>query len=333
MESTDGDTAVALLESVRTHELPESLAALVSEYQSFEAARPPFVWQWVHNLAPANTMPFVDAPHREAVATNKTMLVLFVTILDDLLEKYRDYETFDAVACLVRPGGDVGSDVAGARATSDTVDERYVAFATRVWEAIDARLEAGPKFEQYSPRFRFDLRQAVTAIEYSTLAIERPEQATVDDLWRYETHNMGLQSYLDVDLMHASGDLTESIPELRSAVDAAQRMARIGNWVSTWEREVYEGDVSSGVVVAALERGIVSPAELPDPEAPDAEAAARVVERIEARGLEAEFLAEWNDQYRRLNAVCDRLDAVDLTPFVEGTEDVLRYHIASTGLK
>nr|WP_305148739.1 hypothetical protein [Halobellus inordinatus] len=262
------------------------------------------------------------------------MLVLFVTILDDLLEKYRDYETFDAIVSLARAGDRLdGGDGVGVEARSDAVDDEYVAFAARVWETLVSRLERGPKFQQYVPRFRFDVRQIVTAIEYSTLVIERPEQATVHDLRRYETHNMGMHSYLDIDLMHASADLARATADLRAAVDAAQQMARIGNWVSTWEREVLEGDVSSGVVVAALERGVVHPEDLPNPDDPDAEAAARVIDRIDDHDLESEFLDEWNVQYRRLETLRDRIDAVDLGPFVEGTKEVLRYHLASRGFK
>ena len=332
--SIDGDRAAALLESIADHELPPALGDLVSEYQSFEAARPAFIWKWVHHLAPANTMPFVDETHHERVATNKTMLVLFVTILDDLLEKYRDYETFDAIVSLARAGDRLdGGDGVGVEARSDAVDDEYVAFAARVWETLVSRLERGAKFQQYVPRFRFDVRQIVTAIEYSTLVIERPEQATVHDLRRYETHNMGMHSYLDIDLMHASADLARATADLRAAVDAAQQMARIGNWVSTWEREVLEGDVSSGVVVAALERGVVHPEDLPGPDDPDAEAAARVIDRIDDHGLESEFLDEWNVQYRRLETLRDRIDAVDLGPFVDGTKEVLRYHLASRGFK
>ncbi|RDZ91057.1 hypothetical protein DEQ92_22760, partial [Haloferax sp. Atlit-6N] len=135
--SIDGDRAAALLESIADHELPPALGDLVSEYQSFEAARPAFIWKWVHHLAPANTMPFVDEIHHERVATNKTMLVLFVTILDDLLEQYRDYETFDAIASLARAGDRLdGEDVVAVGARSDAVDDGYVAFAARVWETL-----------------------------------------------------------------------------------------------------------------------------------------------------------------------------------------------------
>lgn len=330
--SVDGDASAALRRSVRDHDLPATLLELVEEYESVGGGRSRFLWRWIHRLAPRNAMPFVPDDHAAAVATDKTILVLFVTLLDDLVERRGDYRTFDAIAGLVRLGG------TGAGATDPGVDEEYAAFAARVWRRLDDRLRRATGHDRYAPLYRFDVRQVLAAIEYSTLAIERPELATASDLRRYETHNMGVCAFADVDLMYADADLDlgGELSTFRSAVHTAGRMARIGNWLSTWERELREGDASSGVVVAALERGILDPGELSDlgagPDGGDGEAA-RAVERIEAHGLDTELLAEWNDHHRRLVAASRRIEAVDLGPFVDGTEDVLRYHLASRGFK
>ncbi|WP_049986768.1 hypothetical protein [Halobellus rufus] len=347
-ESVDGDRASALLDSVRNHELPPVLHDLVSEYQSFEGARPWFIWRWVHHLAPKNTMPVVDGDHREAVATNKTMLVLFITILDDLAEKQRDYRTFDAITRFVRLGADDclgrtdrysdggvhenGSD--SDRLRDATADDAYVAFARSVWETLLERLRRSPSFERYAPLFRFDVGQIVTAIEYSTLAIDRPDLVTPSDLRRYEAHNMGMYSYLDIDLMYTRADHTDELSEFRAVVDPAQRMARIGNWLSTWERELREGDVSSAVVVSARERGLVDAEPLSHlGDIADDDRVEAAIDRIRAADVETELLEEWNEEYDRLVAAADRVDSIDLTPFAEGTKDVLRYHLASRGFK
>lgn len=332
--SVTGDKSAALLQSIRDHELPPRLLQLVEEYESINGTRPRFIWKWIHRLAPKNTMPFVSDRHVEAVATDKTMLVLFITLLDDLVEKRGDYETFDAVTSLVRLGG-ADADSPGWHASDGGVDEAYAAFAARVWERLCERIRRGSEHDRYAPLYRFDVRQVLAAIEYSTLAIERPELATASDLRRYETHNMGVCAFADIDLMHATVDLDGELSTFRDAVHAAQRMARIGNWLSTWERELREGDSSSGVVVAALERGIVDSDELADLAGADGdpEAVADAVDRVEAHGLETELLAEWNDQHRRLVGATDGISAADLGPFVDGTEDVLRYHLASRGFK
>lgn len=332
--SIDGDQSTALLRSVRDHDLPPELRDLVREYESVRDARSRFIWKWIHRLAPKNTMPFVDDRHAAAVATDKTMLVLFITLLDDVVEKRGDYETFDAIGSLVRLGG-IGAKSSVPGTSDADVDEAYAALAARVWGRLGDRIRRGQRYDRYAPLYRFDLRQVLTAIEYSTLAIEQPELASASDLRRYETHNMGVCAFADIDLMHATVDLGGEFSTFRNAVHAAQRMARIGNWLSTWERELREGDTSSGIVVAALDRGIIDPETLPELAGPDGDpdAAARAVERVKTHGLETELLAEWNDQHRRLVDASKRIEAVDLGPFVDGTEDVLRHHLASRGFK
>ncbi|WP_336021767.1 hypothetical protein [Halobellus salinisoli] len=338
-ESVDGDRAVALLESVRDHELPPVLRELVAEYQSLDGARPWFMWRWVHRLAPKNTVPVVDNDRRETVATDKTILVLFITVLDDLLESQSDYETFEVVCELVRSGiggGPVGTprpDSSVNESVDGAINEAYVAFARSVWETLLDRLERSPSFDRYAPLFRFDVRQITTAIEYSALVIDRPDLATATDLRHYEVHNMGMNSYLDIDLMHASVDYTGELDALRAVVDPAQRMARIGNWLSTWERELREGDVSSGVVVAALEGGLVDADQFTRRENEAVADVEESIDRIRAADIERELLDEWNEEYRRLVSLSDRVDAVDMDQFVAGTKDVLRYHLASRGLK
>lgn len=64
-------------------------------------------------------------------------------------------------------------------------------------------------------------------------------------------------------------------------------MARIGNWLTTWERELTEGDFSSGIVVCAIRRRVITASEAKRGDVD------RLVDRITAHGIEAEFIREW----------------------------------------
>jgi len=351
-DAMDSDRVASLLSGVVDHQLPPVLDELVTEYQSLPDARPEFVWQWVHKLAPQNTLPCVDAANRERVLTDKTLIVLFVTLLDDALEKRRDEATFQTMASIpfvrrdeerslngvhiedggVSPPDSVGGDLSGR------VDSKYVEFAQRVWEVLITRLEQSQRYDRYEDLFRFDLTQAVNAIQYSDLVIRHPEFGTLEELKRYESHNMGMLAYADVDLMYSS-DVPDSLALLRKGVEHGQQMARIGNWVSTWRRELVEGDYSSGVVVYAVEHNIVTVEELRAcASATEAGVEASVTyddltKRIEEAGVRDTLLEQWNANHQSLQAVDAKLSSMDLTPFIEGTEEVFRYHLASTGLK
>lgn len=351
--SLDDERVSALLSEVAEHQLPAVLDDVLSEYQSLPDSRPRFIWQWVHKLAPQNTLPCVDAANRERVLTDKTLIVLFVTLLDDVLEKRRDERTFEKMVEIPfdrrggRPNPDGGfvedaSVGSSDRAVSDDeggVHRGYVEFARRVWEVLIERLEQSQRYERYEDLFRYDLRQAINGIRYSDFVIRHPEFATFAELKRHEAHNMGMLGYADVDLMY-SAHSPDSLQLLRKAVEHAQQMARIGNWVSTWRREIHEGDYSSGVVVYALEHDIVAVEELracdsATETAVDALAVTYqdLTDRIDQAGVREALMNEWNANCQSLREVDAELASMDLTPYIEGTEEVFRYHLASTGLK
>ena len=312
-----------LLEEIQEHKLPEDIATLVNEYQALRDARPLFMWKWVHHLAPNNSLPCVPADSRERTAGLKTLLILYITILDDTLEKRHDRETFHRIAQI---------PYRHSESAAASEESQAVAFARRLWESIESDLASAPAYETYRELFLFDLKQAINAIEYSELVISNPELATVGDLERYESHNMVMLAYADIDLMFSHADFSSDIAPLREAIMTAQQMARIGNWVSTWERELKEGDFSAGPIVYALEHDIVTE-DMLTAATRDPDAAAYTIEQITDAGIEKHFLHRWERCYHELVSLNNTLEEMDLSEFIAGTEQVLRYHLASRGLK
>lgn len=336
----DAEEATAVLSEVVDHTLPDVLRELVEDYQDLEEARPPFMWKWVHSLAPQNSLPCVDSEYRDRVTVDKTLVILFITLLDDALEKRGDRATFRALTRIPHTLDQDETPPAEMDPVSrsdggkygEAVDTDYVAFARRVWSTLLERIQEAPHYDRFEPLFRYDISQAMTGVEYSDLAITRPDLSTLADLERYESHNMVMFAYADIDLMHSSTDARGDLPALREAVWTAQKMARIGNWVSTWERELREGDFSSGPVVYALEHDIVDHEELLA-STDDQTLKNELIERISENSVEEEFLRRWEREHHRLQIQNEAIKTMDLESFISGTEEVLRYHLASTGLK
>ena len=327
VESASAASGQELMQRVRQHELPPELDELVDDYVTLEGARDRFMWQWVHQLAPENTLPSVDASYMDKVPTDKTLTILLITLLDDVLEKRRDRVTFEEAAKVPFPGRAIDWDRAG-------LDVEYVEFTGRVWRLLHDRLQDAPEYAEWIRLFRYDLKQAINAIEYTNLVIDRPDLATMHDLELYESHNMVMYAYLDIDLMHSSRDYAEELPVLRRAMWSAQQMARIGNWLSTWERELHEGDFSSGILVYAMRNGVISPAELQAVGDGDEATLEAVIDRIQSHGIEELFLSRWDVHQAELQAINrHELQSMDLEPFIDGLKVVLRYHLASRGLK
>lgn len=312
-------------------ELPEPVLEAVREYEAGGGERDRFVWKWIYSLLPEFTLSSVPERYADTVRTHKTLFTVFVTLLDDVAERDGGSRSFDRIRRVVREPG----SQPGAKAGTG-VDSELVAFAGRLWTAVRDGLARAPRHEEFEELFRYDFRQAMNAMEYTRLLNERPAMANLNGARHYDSHNMVLFPYAGIDLMHSPGFDLADLGVLRELIWDLQRMARIGNWLTTWERELGEGDYSAGVVVYALQHDLVDREQLERAGAGsrkqrrDGPSAA---DRIKSHHVEQLFVAEW-EQLRR--KVIDRgleADSLDLEAFVDGMETVMDHHLASEGYK
>ena len=108
------------LETVRDVELPERVDRLADAYDRQFDDRDRFLWQWIYALFPEFTLSSVADEHVRHVRTQKTILTMYVTVLDDLLETHGDRATFLEVCKCHQEGLEPDPDRAAVDA--DTVE-------------------------------------------------------------------------------------------------------------------------------------------------------------------------------------------------------------------
>ncbi|WP_089871771.1 hypothetical protein [Halogranum rubrum] len=322
-ESRGADGSKIPIEEIDDVVLPESLTELVETYEAVVQTRDSYIWRWFYSVSQQFQLSCVPSSNHEHALEQKSILTMFVTMLDDLAEHDGDRQTFQEARKIPFPSEHPVSD-------RDGVDTAFVEFAQQVWEAFETRLQTAPRYEEFVELFRFDFRQVINAIDYSLVTNEHPDASTLGGCEQYDAHNMVVFSYVDVDLMHSPSFERDELVELRDVVWDAQMMARIGNWVTTWERELEEGDFSSGVIVYALQRDIVTVDEL---RSDDVDEKAELAERIRDHQVEEYFMTEWETRYSSLKSGRVTASSVDIDAFVEGMKMVLTYHLASRGKK
>ncbi|WP_086887202.1 hypothetical protein [Natrarchaeobaculum aegyptiacum] len=322
----DVDEGADLVEIVREESLPESIQPLLAEYETTVGDRDPYLWQWLAHLFPTFTLSCVDDGRRERTQEAKLLASLFVTTIDDLAERHGDEATF-------REATKIPFDHATADPNRAGVDADVIRYLESVWEAAEERLAESPRYEEFSDLLRFDLEQIVAAMTYAGLADDHLGIVSMDDLWRYDVHNMMICFYATVDLCNASAFDATELAGLRRVVAHAQRLARICNWLVTWERELEEGDPVSGVVVHALETGVVSFDQLRAVQAdPTPETVEPVVDTIRDSHAETHFLERWHAEYDAAASHTDGVESVDLETYLEAFDPILDYHLESRGL-
>lgn len=322
----DVDEGTDLVEMVRDEPLPESVQPLLSDYETIVGDRDPYLWRWLAHLFPTFTLSCVEEARRERAQEAKLLASLFVTTVDDLAERHGDEAT-------VREATKIPFDHTHPDASHDRVDAEVIRYLESVWAAAEERLVESPRYEEFAPLLRFDLQQIVAAMTYAGLAEDHLALVSMDDLWRYDVHNMMICFYATVDLCNAPEFDETELGALRRVVSHAQRLARICNWLVTWERELAEGDPVSGVVVRALETGVVSLARLQALQAdPSPRTVDPVVSAIVDSDAEAHFLERWHAEYDAAAAHTGAAESIDLEAYLEAFDPILDYHLESRGL-
>lgn len=306
----------------RHQSLPDSLSSLIETYEDVVADRERESWRWLYRVFPEFRLSCVDDDRARQVRAAKLLSTTFVTVADDVAERHGDRATFDELASV--PFDHQHADPAHPDADGDIVQ-----FGIDVWERFRELYDESPRANEFADLLAFDVRQVLDAIEYSYLANQSPELVSEQELWTYDAYNMMVFVHADADLANASGFDAGELSVLRQVLDRTQRMARIGNWIATWKRELVEGDYSSGVVVRALETDVVSNTTLQDlrPNAAS-EPIESVVQQIENSTVEAYFLDRWHVEYADAARFEEQFESVDLETYLDGFETILRSHIA-----
>jgi hypothetical protein len=319
-ERQPGRVDEQLLE-VRQTELPPLVEELSNEYDRRIGDRDRFLWKWIHNLFDAFTLSCVPRDRLEDVKTTKTVLTMFVTVLDDVADRRGDRATFEQARHIPHARSAVDGD-------AEDVDREVVDFAEKLWKTFKQLLSAAPRYEEFEQLLQFDVREVLNAMEYAQVLNGNPEMANLNGTRHYGPHNMVMFPYADVDLMYSPRFDTTDLGELRGLIWELQQMARIGNWVTTWERELHEADYSAGVVVEAIERDLIEPT----PDAEDVEPV-EAIHTIKAHGIDRQFHREWSDRFEAVQEKDVDVESVDADAFIEGMRTVMEHHLASYGHK
>ena len=103
----------------------------------------------------------------------------------------------------------------------------------------------------------FDEVAAIAFRFWDLMINKNPDIINLHEVEYYDSHNMIVYLMNDIDLMASTKINKEELPHLRKAFWHAQQMARVGNWLSTWKREIKEKDFSSGVFAYIFSNNIV----------------------------------------------------------------------------
>lgn len=323
----DHEQIERIVESVRNTDLPQELVTFCQRIQDTPWNRGSFIDNWVWQLSYARRPGFmfscVPESSRKSCALIKSSLTYAITLVDDIADKVRDDNLLEVLLALsVEPDTPIS-----IRGESEREIARLVA---DLYRFIYQTLESGQSWSAIKDIYLFDQRQVLNAFRYAELVGKHPDLINHKENSLYNSHNMIFFLFADIDLAFVENSKWKSdLSQLREVIYEAQMMARIGNWVSTWEREILDSDYSSGVVTNAVSSGIVSINELK--QQPPAVASLR--RKILEHHIENRLMEDWRQHRDKAQNLGNHVMSIDVPAYIEGVELVTRYQLAGRGLK
>jgi hypothetical protein len=310
----------AEIEHVLNKQLSSDLIRWVDGYAQV-GKRNLYLWKWVRQGVEVTALSSLAPELFDFACDTKVLGVVLDVLLDDIADRGGDPELLDQL--LAVPFDDSRATLANVRPE----DRAYAEFTLDLWQEIKRRTKLLPLFNQYANVWRYDYLQLFNGMRYSHLLNSDVALLNLAEHDLYSPHNMHIMVSSTVDLMCSPQFDHNELGLLRDAIWHAQFMGRIGNLVTTWERELPDGDYTSGIYARALTTGDITLKMLKDR---DVKA---IQQAITASDHEAFFLRRWTELRRRLLELTPRIRSVDVSRLVKGYERLIRLHLGSRGYK
>lgn len=311
-------TAIVQIQSI---ELPAELTPWVAHYQQVGKRRP-FLWAWVFRGLDITTLSSVQPSLRTPVLVTKLLGVMLDVLLDDIADVRQDMEMLESALEIVSGrGGPAEWDRFGEEG------QRYLQCIVAVWSEIRLRVQSLPRFPEFTDILTYDYNQLFNTMRYAVLINRHTSLLNLAENELYQPHNMHMMVNWTIDLMASPGFIMSELGLLREVGVRGQLMGRIGNQVSTWERELKDADYSSAVFGYALREGFIDHAQI---QRWDKE---QIRKTLLAMDVESFFLRQWQRLHDEILLFADRIVSVDVRRLLTGLNELIRLHLGSKGLK
>ncbi len=175
------------------------------------------------------------------VILSKLYLGMIITLYDDFADnpKYKNPTLLKEMYLLLE----------GIETTSTNRTNNIYILAKYLLEGLFETVGKLPNGKTLKSLLEFDLRQVFLANRYSELLNDIPGVANINESKHHGPYNMGMVAAGTIDLMGSSRLSKYKIGKSREIFLSAQRYGRICNVLTTFEREMEEGDLTNEIYI------------------------------------------------------------------------------------
>ncbi len=310
------------IEEVQKVELPEEVQRWVKEYEEI-GERSEFIWMWLWKMFQITKLPISPKKHEKTLLTIKVLLTMFIVLLDDIADKGGSKKMLDEMSKIPFV---LTCDYKGF----NKIEKKHLKKASSLWKYLEAQIKKLPEYESYKEIFEYDLRQVINAMRYSSLVNKNHYLLNKTECWQFMPYNMAALVYSGLDLMCVNSPMVDkNMGKIREIIIYSQKMARIGNWISTWEREIYEKDFTNIVFIyAIIDYNFLRFKDLSGKGNEE-----KIIQKIKSSKIENELFESWEKYYQKIKKEVNFENKVPFTKFLSSLERLMVFHLSSRNYK
>lgn len=228
-------------EVIAKHE--EHLSIIMSDIERYGKVghRDQSMYDWLLRVFENCGLSTVEEKYVSSLAIVKTRLAMFVVLIDDTVDNAKNHH-FKLFEELIKIPFDEGR-ISKLELTQEEVE--WLEFGRILWKEVIDELKAYPQYEKYRDAFEFDWKQLVSSMDYSKFVNGHPNAVNLMENDAYVHHGMMVLIQVDMDLMCSLSFNDHELGMLRELTYISQKMAKLGNLLGTYPRELVESDMSS----------------------------------------------------------------------------------------
>jgi hypothetical protein len=272
---------------VRELDSSEWFQAMTSRYRELGPRKVTDLWNWCLRFFEIGALSSVGDPHvRTELLKTKMFIVMSYVILDDMADVSHLVDSLDRAIAYVE-----GFEVDRENESDRLAQHRgLLEYGRLLRRHAQRRIDALPAIERYRALVGFDIHSMFHTLRHGLCSNSSPYSTNWTEYEAYQPPAFPALLSLTLDLAGSP-----DFPEVELA--AARRLGwwssaagNLGNSLSTWRREVYQHDLSSAVLLLAVEQELVSPREEPwDP--------ASIIARIDASEILPRLQRAWDSYF------------------------------------
>jgi len=305
--------------------LPPEIKKIVDEYKKVgDPNRNEYLWKWIYRGVKVFTQNRVEEKYLNQVLEVKLLLFIFDTLVDDIVDKpnYRNKKLLKEILKVPFERKYIETKKINKK------EKENIKYAIKIWKRIFQIIKKFPRYKEFKDIFEYDVYQFLNMYKYSYLLTQNYYLLNKIESHLYFPHVMQGFIHLTLELMCSPSFDLRDLGKLREICWYIQMMARIGNAVSTWEREVNENDFTSDIFPYAIDFGYITVDELLKEKDKT-----KIIEKIKNFKVEDELLKKWEECYWEIYKISKKIKSVNIKPILKALQKIIFFHLSSRGLK